>query len=237
MIIETILSPSLIKHADLAGKTAVIIDVLRATSTMCVALNAGATEIIPTASPEECLNYRSLGYLCAAERNGLKLDGFDMGNSPEDFSIDKVSNKKIAMTTTNGTATLLACQNANRILIGSFLNLSALCNTLEKEGAPFVLVCSGWKGKVNIEDTLFAGAVAHKLRSSTSGDCDSTLIAAELWRQYEKKPELLVERASHSQRFYRLGIDDLPQCLAIDAAPVVPCYHNKKITLNIELSL
>lgn len=227
--IETIYSPALIRYHELDGKTAVIIDVLRATSSMCYALKEGALSITAVAEPEICLTYREKGYLCAAERNGLQLEGFDMGNSPEGFRREKVLGRKIAMTTTNGTHALLECRDAAERVIGSFLNLSALSDYLLKAGNDIVLVCAGWKNKVNIEDTLFAGALAARLYPGFTTECDATIMAMDLWSGHCQNPAGLVEKSSHARRFHRLGIDDLPFCLQQDTAPVVPVLRGEEL--------
>lgn len=226
--IETIFSPALIGHHSLEGRNAVIIDVLRATTSMCYALDQGAKSLMPVATPEDCLRYRSLGCLCAAERNGMKLDGFDMGNSPEEFSKEVVEGRDIAITTTNGTYALLESQSARRIFIGSFVNMQALADYLIADGQDVSLVCAGWKNKVNLEDSLFAGALASLLTRFTN-DCDSTLMAMELWDASKNNLHEVVGRSSHAQRFERLGVDDLPICLDLNRCPVVPEYVSDRI--------
>ncbi len=226
--IETIFSPALIGHHSLEGRNAVIIDVLRATTSMCYALDQGAKSLMPVATPEDCLRYRSLGCLCAAERDGIKLEGFDMGNSPDEFNKSVVEGRDIAITTTNGTYALLESQSARRIFIGSFLNIQALADYLIADGQDVSLVCAGWKNKVNLEDSLFAGALASLLTGFTN-DCDSTLMAIELWNASKNNLHDVVNRSSHAQRFKRLGVDDLPICLDLNRCPVVPEYVSDRI--------
>jgi len=221
--VETIFSPALIGHHTLEDRNAVIIDVLRATTSICYALDQGAKSLMPVATPEDCLRYRTLGCLCAAERNGLKLPGFDMGNSPEEFNRAAVENRDIAITTTNGTYALLESHSARRIFIGSFLNLHALADYLIKDGKDISLVCAGWKNKVNLEDTLFAGALASLLTGFTC-ECDSTLMAMELWEASKNNLHEVVNSSSHAKRFKRLGVDDLPICLDLNRCAVVPEY-------------
>lgn len=226
--IETIFSPALISHHSLEGRNTVIIDVLRATTSMCYALDQGAKSLMPVATPEDCLRYRDLGCLCAAERNGMKLDGFDMGNSPEEFTRSLVEGRDIAITTTNGTYALLESRSARRIFIGSFLNLQALADYLTADNQDVTLVCAGWKNKVNLEDSLFAGALA-SLLTGFSSECDSTLMAKELWHASKDSLHEVVDRSSHAQRFKRLGVDDLPICLDLNLCPVVPEYVTDRI--------
>ena len=228
--LETIFSPALIRYHDLENKNVVIIDVLRATTSICYALHEGAKSMLPVATPEDCLRYRQLGCLCAAERNGIKLEGFDMGNSPDEFNRAAVEGREIAITTTNGTYALLESQSAARIFIGSFVNLSALAKYLQEAGQDVTLVCAGWKNKVNLEDSLFAGALATLLEGFET-ECDSTLMAKTLWEGAQPKLHNVVDQSSHAQRFKRLGVDDLPACLDVDRCPVVPEYVTDRIVL------
>ncbi|MBI1223059.1 MAG: 2-phosphosulfolactate phosphatase [Bacteroidetes bacterium] len=232
--VETIFSPALIQHHLLDDRYAVIIDVLRATTSICYALNEGAKALTPVATPEHCLQYRRQGYLCAAERNGLKLEGFDMGNSPDEFRREKVEGREIAITTTNGTYALLESQQAERIFIGAFVNLDALASFLIRENKDVVLVCAGWKNKVNLEDSLFAGALATCL-TNFDCDCDSTLMAKELWLAAESNLSEVIDQSSHAQRFKKLGVDDLPLCLDMNRCPVVPEYiENRIVSLPLQ---
>lgn len=229
--VETIFSPALIKYHSLENKSAVIIDVLRATTSICYAFHQGARSMTPVSTPDDCLRYRTLGHLCAGERNGVKLDGFDMGNSPDEFRAEIVKDRDIAITTTNGTYALFEAKDASRIYIGSFLNLSALGQHLREEQHDVALICAGWKNKVNLEDSLFAGALASLLDGFES-DCDSTLMARSLWEGAKDRLHSFVEQSSHARRFSRLGIDDLPVCLDTDRCPVIPEYTEEQIVLN-----
>lgn len=228
--VETIYSPALIQYHSLEGRNAVIIDVLRATTTICYALQEGAQAMIPVATPEHCLQYRAQGTLCAAERNGEKLEGFDMGNSPEDFPRKLVEGREIAITTTNGTYALLESRTAQRIFIGAFVNLDKLAEYLIADGRDVTLVCAGWKNKVNLEDSLFAGALAAKLEGFET-ECDSTLMALQMWKASKDRLHEVVDQSSHAQRFKRLGVDDLPLCLAVNHCPVVPEFLDNRIVL------
>lgn len=226
--IETIFSPALIQYHSLDNRNAIIIDVLRASTSICYALDQGARSLMPVTTPEDCLRYRVLGCLCAAERNGVKLDGFDMGNSPLEFTKGLVEGRDIAITTTNGTYALLESIHADRVLIGSFLNLQVLADHLIKEGKDVSLVCAGWKNKVNLEDSLFAGALA-SLLTGFDTECDSTLMAMELWKSAQANLYEFVDRSSHARRFKRLGVDDLPICLDLNRCSVIPEYIGDRI--------
>src|ERR1700754_471578 len=163
--LDVCLSPALIPLYKVEDYIVVVIDIFRATSSICYGIENGAEAIIPVSQVEECSAYREKGldYLLAAERDGKVVDGFDFGNSPFSYTREKVGGKTVVLTTTNGTHALHQSIRAKRIVIGSFLNLTALCNWLAAQPEDVVLVCAGWKNNFNLEDTLFAGAVADRL--------------------------------------------------------------------------
>lgn len=221
--VEVIASPALIPHYDIDGKILVVIDILRATSSMVVGLAHGAKGIIPVETVEECLRYRKMGYICAAERNGMVVDGFDMGNSPFSYMEDRVKNTMIAMTTTNGTLAIKQSARAAEIVIGAFLNLSALVEWLNTKKESVILLCSGWKNRINLEDTLFAGAMVHLLRETHKPDCDAALLAEKLYIDSNGDLHGIVMQSSHAHRFQALGIEqDIELCLKTNLYPIVP---------------
>jgi 2-phosphosulfolactate phosphatase len=231
--IEVCLTPALIHLHDLSNAIVVVIDVLRATSSMCVAFTQGVNSIIPVATIEESIAYREKGFLIGAERNGEMLDGFDIGNSPFSYMDEKVKGRDIALTTTNGTQAIAAAKGAKQIVVGSFLNLDALCNWLATQEGNIVLLCSGWKNSVNIEDTLLAGAVVHKMR----GDFDFTnlrdtsIIAERLYLLAKDDLNGFLEESSHRNRLKKLNIDkDIEYCLTPNQAHVVPGIINGVMT-------
>ena len=139
------LSPALIPLYPIEDYTVVIIDIFRATSSICYGIENGAEAIIPVAEVEECAAYREMGlnYLLAAERNGEVVTGFDFGNSPFSYTAEKVAGKTVVLTTTNGTHALHLSRSARKVVIGSFLNLTALCNWLKTQNGNLLLVCAG----------------------------------------------------------------------------------------------
>src|SRR5688500_4758414 len=175
--IDVCLSPDLMHLFDVRDKTVVIIDILRATSCMTTAFAHGIHSITPFAKLEDCIAMKAKGYFTAGERDGKKVDGFDLGNSPFEYMNGALKGKKIAFTTTNGTGAIVKSAGAREILIGSFLNLSAIVNRLRKSENNVLIVCSGWKGKVNMEDTLFAGALVENLKDDFCHACDAPMIA------------------------------------------------------------
>jgi 2-phosphosulfolactate phosphatase len=232
LMLETILSPALfpLHQSGIESKIVVVIDILRATSTICEALHQGAEEIVTTATPTEALEFRAQGYLCAAERDGMTVPGFELGNAPQDYHSALVSGKKIALTTTNGTRCLLMSASAHQVFAGSFLNISTLAEYLIVQQKPVVLFCAGWKDKFNLEDTFYAGALAALLLPHFPSNCDATLAAMHLWHTHKNQPVSFLEHASHAQRFRHLQREsDLEVCLRMDTAPVLPLFQDGRI--------
>jgi 2-phosphosulfolactate phosphatase len=227
--IETIISPAIfhLYEEEIHHKNVVVIDILRATTTMCTAFKNGATEILPVAKPEDAAALQKMGWIAAAERHGETVPGFDLGNSPQDFTKESVYGKKIAITTTNGTRALQMCESAKAVFVGSFLNLSQLTNELQHRGDDLLLFCAGWKDKFNLEDTLFAGAVATELSAEFDIFDDATLAAIDLYNSAKNDLNKYLQKASHVKRFKSLHIEsDLDVCLKIDSAPVLPVFKN-----------
>jgi len=208
---------------NVEGKTVVVVDILRATSCMTTAFAHGIKKIKPFASLEDCLAAKKENYFTAGERNGEKVDGFDLGNSPFEYMNEKLKGQQIAFTTTNGTQAIVKSLGAKEILIGSFLNLSAVVDHLKKGIDNILVVCAGWKGKVNLEDTLFAGAVVELLKDSVKPECDAPLAAQHLYNLAKKDLIDFLKDSSHVQRLNRLDIHkDIVFCLTPDQYNVVP---------------
>jgi 2-phosphosulfolactate phosphatase len=239
--IEVVLTPALLPLYEVKGKTVVVIDILRATSSICVAFYTGVRKILPVATPEECMMFKDFDFLCAAERNAIKLDGFDMGNSPFEFQHPYIKDRNIAFTTTNGTKALKQSKDfgAGEIIIGSFLNLDVLVNHLNKQTRDVILLCSGWKDKANLEDTLFAGALVNSLKQEFETDCDSALMANQLYQNMEYDLEEFVRKSSHAKRFKALHIseDDVHFCLQKNAAPTLPILRGEYLVNGLSMSL
>lgn len=223
--IKVILSPALfpLYSNDFKDSNIVVIDILRATTTMVHALANGALGIKPLATPDEAIKYQNQGFVCAAERDGVPYPGFELGNSPMSFSQEIVTDKYIALTTTNGTRCIEMAKPFGNVYIGSFLNISALANHLLADNKPVLLFCAGWKDKVNLEDTLFAGALIEKIMDKSSYiDCDAMQIALDVFYQSSGDLNGYLQKASHVQRFKNLHIDDLSFCLQTDIYSHVP---------------
>ena len=228
--IEVALTPALLPLYDVENSIVVVIDIFRATSSMCYGIENGADAIIPVSQVEECLAYAEKGYLIAAERNGEVVEGFDFGNSPFSYTAEKVAGKTVVLTTTNGTHAIHLSRKAKNIVIGSFFNLTALANWLGDQNENILLVCAGWKNKFNLEDTVFAGAIVDKLKDGTFKTDDSAIAAADLWNLAKDDLGAYLSKTSHSDRLKKLGIEeDIAFCLNVDVTTAIPILDGEKL--------
>jgi 2-phosphosulfolactate phosphatase len=222
--IEVCLTPALLGLYDINKRIVVVIDILRATSSIVYGIDNGATAIIPVAQVEDCLNYAEHGYLLAAERNGEVVAGYDFGNSPFSYTKERVAGKTVVLTTTNGTKALhLARATAEQVVIGSFLNLKALCDWLKTQSQDVLLLCAGWKDQANLEDTLFAGAVVKELSGLFTEFDDSSIMAEDLYKLAEHDLGAYMTKSSHSHRLAALNIgEDVKFCLQLNVCTAIP---------------
>ena len=233
--LETCFSPALYEPAEYANSIVVIIDILRASSAICTAFANGASEIIPVAEVSEARVYKSKGYLVAAERDGYVLDFADFGNSPFNFTRDKVEGRTIVYSTTNGTGIINLASSAYMTAIGSFLNIGALSKWLLTQERDVLLFCAGWKNRFNLEDTICAGAIAERLLGSSlySTICDSTLAAMDLWSL--AKPDLrgYIQKVAQRTRLGDKGLDDcIDFCITTDFTDKIPVIKNGVLVDN-----
>ncbi len=230
MIVKTIdicLTPELLPQHDLTHQTVVIVDILRATSSMVTAFAHGIEQIRPVAHPEECQAWREQGYLIAGERDGQKIADFDLGNSPLEYQSDKISGQSLAMTTTNGTRAIAKAKGAGQLIIGSFLNLNAVVDLLKTQDASVVVVCAGWKGHVNLEDTLFAGALTNQLQNYFQIGSDAALMANVAYQAAQQDLLGFLAKSSHVRRLQQLGHqEDVDFCLRQSLYEVIPILEN-----------
>ena len=228
--VNVCLSPALLPYYDLDDTTAVVIDIFRASSSMCYGIANGARAIIPVAEIDECLAYRGKGYLLAAERDGEVVDGFDFGNSPFSYTPEKVAGKTVVLTTTNGTRAIQQCKGAQTIVMGSFLNISALTDWLKKQHGNVLLVCAGWKNHVSLEDSVFAGAVVNRLEAAGVTLDDAAYTAQSLYLNAESDLAAFLTKASHGRRMRHLKIErDIAFCLQEDLVTAIPVMKNGEL--------
>jgi 2-phosphosulfolactate phosphatase len=234
--LETCFSPALFEPGENLDSIVVIIDVLRASSAICTAFANGAVAIIPVAEVAAAKDYKSRGYLVAAERDGYVLDFADFGNSPFNFTKEKVNGKTIVYSTTNGTAIINLASSAYITVIGSFLNIGALTRWLIKQDRNILLLWAGWKNRFNIEDTVCAGAIADILMRSNcyTTICDSTLAAIDLWFLARSDLRRYIEKAAQRTRLRDKKLDDCIEfCLASDFTDKIPVMKNGVLVGNV----
>lgn len=230
MHLSVCLSPTLLPLFQLENAVVVIIDIFRASSSICYGIDNGAEAIIPVAELSACNAYKGNGYLMAAERNGRVVEGFDFGNSPFAYTSDKVQGKTIVLTTTNGTRALKLSENACQVVIGSFLNLSAICQWIRDQNKDTILVCAGWKGNFCLEDTLFAGAVVSALSSENAIPDDAAMAAEGLYNIAKEDMASYLKRSSHAHRLKDLNIEeDVAFCLQRDIVQSIPVLESGRL--------
>lgn len=231
------LLPDLCPPEILRGGTAVVIDVLRASSTIVTALQNGAIAVSPCGSPEEAESIREQfgadQVLLGGERGGVRIEGFDLGNSPAEYTREVIAGRLLAFTTTNGTRALLRSLSSRNILIGCFLNLSAIVQRLRGETGDLHLVCAGTDGVVTGEDVLFAGAVATELGYGSADDWepnDCTEMSVRLYRSVvDGSPDCcdavqqFLRETRGGRNLLSLGFDaDIRLCSQFSEADVIP---------------
>lgn len=231
----TCLSPALLNLYEVRNTVVVIIDVLRATSTMATALYNGAKCIIPVDNVPRCIEWgKQIDCVTAGERDGQIAEGLEHGNSPFEYPPQFIKGRTLVLTTTNGTKLLYMAleRGASTIVTGSFPNLSAVCDYLIKESRNVVLACAAWKDRVNLEDTLFAGAVISRIKEYFTINCDASQIAETIYDQ--GKDDLFefikFKNASHYHRLSGYGLEkDIRYCLTTDNANILPFYTDGKL--------
>lgn len=234
----TCLSPALLHLYDVKNTIVVVIDVLRATSTIATALYNGAREIIPVDSVERCIQLGTqIECITAGERDGQVAPGLQYGNSSFEYPESFIKGKILVLTTTNGTKLLhmALAKGATEIITGSFLNLSAVCDHLVKMKKKVILGCAAWKDKPNFEDTLFAGAVVSRIKEHFSINCDASHIAENLYNlaKDDLYEFMKANDASHYHRLINFGLErDIRHCLTPDLANILPEYVDGKLIIQ-----
>ncbi len=232
--LSTCLSPALLNLYPLQDTIVVIIDVFRATSTIATALYNGATRVIPVEDVDSCkqLGSEIEGAITAGERDGKVIEGLQYGNSPAEYSRDFIAGKTLVLTTTNGTKLLHRAVNngAAEVITGSFPNLGAVCDHLLSQNKNVILGCSAWKDRVNLEDTLFAGAVIQNIKKHFTIHCDSSLMAEQMYQQHQNDLYEFIQHTTHWHRLAAYGLQkDLQYCISINVANILPVYTNNEL--------
>jgi len=254
--VEVCFSPKLFPDIVTTGEfTVVLVDILRATTTIVTAIGNGAEAIVPVETLEEARELKMEGYLVASERDGIQADFADFGNSAFSFTRDVIEGKTLVYCTTNGTKALHIASGAGGaedggvggargatslggaggpgpVVIGAFINLSAVTDWLASREQNVVVLCSGWKQKFCLEDTLFAGALTERLLATGrfQTECDSAHAAMDLWGLARADVLAYMEKAAHRHRLRKLGLDDVvPYSFSHDEVDVVPVFDGRVI--------
>ncbi len=229
--IDVVFTPDLLPFSDLTGKTVVVTDILRATTTITFAIANGATVITPVLTPEAAFRLAAdqPNTLIGGERGGVKVDGFDLGNSPREYTEATVSDRQIVLTTTNGTRTLQACRAAEHILVGSFLNLRAIVDRLAQVEGELVIACSGREGGFCTEDTAFAGACVAAFADAQLTDAAET--AKILYQTHRDDLLGMLKNCYHGRSLAGIGLgEDLEFCAQLDLVDALPHLIDGRIT-------
>ncbi|KAA9338293.1 2-phosphosulfolactate phosphatase [Hymenobacter busanensis] len=234
--VDICFSPELLPLYDLRGKVAVVVDILRATSSIVTALANGVTHVFPVAELAECAALgQQHGCLTAAERDGRAAEGFDLGNSPFGYLPGgrlPVRGRAVAISTTNGTLALRRSLAADAVVVGAFLNLQAVADFAQAQQKDVVVVCAGWKGKFCLEDTVFGGALAERLAATFDvTSSDDTLAALHLWQQARPDLHAYLLQSSHVRRLNSLEANkDFDFCLRLDEYPTtLPVWQDDRL--------
>lgn len=237
---ELFLIPGPVGEPRLLGKTLVLIDVLRASTTICQALKSGARAIIPVLEPSEAAELRSkIGVdvtVIGGEREGIKIDGFDLGNSPSEYTIEKVKGKTVIFTTSNGTRGYNRAAVSKLIITGGLVNISSVVQKVAQAGQDLVILCAGQDGDFSIEDTLCGGMLLHKLLTLEKMELelnDAAELALLLYRSNNRALKQTIARGEHGRYLTKIGFgSDVEAAVEIDSIPVLPISRDSRIVLD-----
>ncbi|MDN5326329.1 MAG: 2-phosphosulfolactate phosphatase [Moorella sp. (in: firmicutes)] len=232
MEIEVFTTLNAIPDETINSKTIIVIDVLRATTTITAALAAGCLEIIPVLTPEEAIEMRERleddRVLLGGERNALKIPGFDLGNSPLEYTAEVVAGKRLIITTTNGTRAIRRAASGRQVLLGAMINGPAVARAAAAGAADITIICAGTRDRFSLEDFLTAGLLVDEL--SNLGDFnlrDGARVARDYYRVHREDPEAAMKASYHGQILAGLGMeDDVEYCARVDITNIVPVYNS-----------
>ncbi|MBC8230416.1 2-phosphosulfolactate phosphatase [bacterium] len=241
--IDVVFIPEMATYVDFSGKIALVVDILRASSTITMALTNGARAVLPVLTPEDAFTeYQDEYSLLCGERHGKRIKGFHLGNSPREYHPEIVRDKQLIFTTTNGTRALHVCSNAAELLMGSFLNRRAVCDHLVQSiSTPtpkrnIVIVCSGKEGNIGIEDLVFAGLCVDTLKSRIDVELtDAAKIARLIYEHYSTDILGMLFDCEHGKYLASIGLaEDLEFCAQMDVTDVVPIGCEGKLVKAIQ---
>lgn len=232
--VEVCFSPAI--YASYENKEAIVVvtDILRASSAIVTAFMNGVERLIPVGTLDEAKAYKEKGYMVAAERDGIVRDFADFGNSPYNFSKERVHGNEIVYSTTNGTYAIHLASSGHEVLIGAYLNLTALADYIVASDRDLLILCAGWKNKFNLEDSLYAGALAQLVlqHDGFSTICDATKGAMDLYDIARKDMKTYIDKVAQRHRLKKNGLDDvIDYCHEIDRTKLIPVFRDEAITL------
>lgn len=228
-------TPKKVQDQELWGKTAIAVDVLRATSTIVAAFEAGCSECYPANTLEEARAMRRTlgeGTLLGGERHGLPPDDFDLGNSPREYTKARLNGRLLVFVTTNGTLAIRRTGRSRHGLVASLANARAVALEAMRLRRDIVVICAGTQDRFSLEDTIGAGAIVDSLlkQGQKLALTDLATAASDLFTQHANKLPELLRRSVHGQTLIRLGFEaDLARCAQLNVSEVVPVYYGTSI--------
>ena len=241
MRIDVVFCPANLVPPLVAGRVVVVIDVLRASTSIAAALANGARNVVPLESADEVITrarqFDRSEVRLAGEHRMHSIPGFDLGNSPGEFTREAVEGKTVLITTTNGTAAFAPAQGARDVVVGSYVNYTAVATLLRaaaRGGNDVALVCAGRERQFSLEDAACAGRLARAIGKRAEGAAlsDSTIASTLVDRKYGDRLDQLFADSEHGQALAAAGFEqDLVACAKIDSCPVIPLYQDRQITL------
>ena len=238
MKINVVLSPTNVDELHFSGKVTVVVDVLRATTSIIAALINGAKEIVPVSSVEFAMKASSNMFggqtLICGERNAKKIDGFNLGNSPLEFTNDVIGGKSLVFFTTNGTKAIVKAKYSDEVIIASFLNLSAVAKYLVELNRPFEILCAGRNNSFCLEDTVFAGKLISEI-STLLPDVelsDSGLASVSIAKTFGKNLKKMFAQSEHGKFLIENGFEeDLKYCAKLNSTEDIPVFASNVIKI------
>ncbi|HLP17568.1 MAG TPA: 2-phosphosulfolactate phosphatase [Bacteroidota bacterium] len=240
MKIEVFFSPSQVDELSLREKNVIVIDVLRASTTIATALLNGAREIIPVNTVESAVKISGNLFgdvvLRGGERNGKMIEGFNLGNSPAEYTIEAVKGKSIIFCTTNGSSAIVKARHAKNLVVAGFINMSSVLEFIKEIGEDFCILCAGKQSLFCIEDSVCAGMIITELMDDESLNIelnDPAVAASTLYKSMGKNLQRMVRATDHGKYLYEIGFkNDIKLCTDIDSVPVLPMLVGNSIKLR-----
>ena len=240
MNVEVFLTSVHLEHEDLRDRTVVVIDVLRACSTIVTALHHGARAVVPVADMAQAgriaQNLDPSVYVLGGERSGRKIEGYHLGNSPQEYTRERVEGRDVILNTTNGTTALDRARSAQHLVAGCFLNADRVVDFIREQGRDVALVCAGRNNRLSLEDTLCAGLLLHRLWNGREPDADAMTDTSHVaFSQYLRDHgnlEAALRHSCNARHLTAMGLEaDVAYCLRTNALPVLPYYKDSRLTL------